>query len=118
MSDVGVTPPASGVWYDVDDTTNAVLHILRLQGGDIDAERIRALVPVVGIEVEAYVDSDTVLDGPPPAADLQYVVEQGVIVLYRALIPAPDLYMPGSAQLLRPLFDSIIPHRIARAGVA
>jgi hypothetical protein len=118
MSDVGVTPPATGIWYDVDDTAEAVFHILRLHGEDIDADRIRGLVPTVGLGVEAYVDSDTVIDGPPPAADLQYALEQGVIVLYRALIPAPDLYLPGAAQLLRPLFDSVIPHRRARAGVA
>jgi hypothetical protein len=114
-----VAPPATGVWYDDDEVTDAALHRLRLQGGDIDAELIRGLVPVAGIAIEAYVDSETVIDGPPPAADYQYAIIHAVIWLYQAEMPSTDPYATTStATLLRPLFDSVIPHRRARAGVA
>jgi hypothetical protein len=119
MSDVGVLPPATGIWYDVDDTLAAVLHILRLQGGDIDADYIRNLIPAAGMAIDAYVDSETVVVGPPPAGDYQYAIEQYTIDLYRADVPpAVGQYMPPDGSYLRSRLKSLIGHRRARQGVA
>ncbi len=117
MTDIA-TPPATGEWYDPDATLAAVLHVLRLQGGDIDAAAIRALIPVAGIAIDNYVDDDWVIDGPPPAPDFQYALERYTIELYRIDHPAAGAYIAPGDTYLRSMLDSLIAHRRVRWAVA
>jgi hypothetical protein len=112
-------PPATGVWYDVDATSAAVMHKLRLQGGDVDATLIRTLVAVAGVEIDAYVDRVVVIDGPPPAPDFQHALEEAVILLYRADHPmSAGTYTATPYPDLLALFDATIGHRKERWAVA
>src|SRR5262245_60030499 len=51
-----IPPPAHGYWYDLDSTVNVVLQRLRLRGTDIDASKIRDLVPVAATMIDNELD--------------------------------------------------------------
>ena len=83
------SPPATGVWYDLDATVAAVLAILRLQGGDVDTTRIRGDHPRCRPAHRRLPSTvSTVIDGPPPAADYQYALEQLTVQRYQRDMPA------------------------------
>ena len=116
MSDIA-SPPATGAWFDVAVTAAAVMHILRLQGGDIDEARIEALVPGAANRIDVYVDRTVVLDGPPPADHIQHALEQLVLLRYQRNRPAPaGVYLMVDDETL--LLDTLIPGERDRWGIA
>lgn len=83
MSDVVIpVAPATGVWYDLDVTVAAVLAVLRLTASDVDAERIRALVPVAGQLIDTRLDRQVALTSPAPLPVL-VALENLTVELYR-----------------------------------
>ena len=116
MSDV--SPPATGEWYDLSATVAAVLHTLRLQGGDVDTIRLQAIVPAAARSIELDVDRVEPLDGPPPEPLIQYELERRTIVMYQADIPVAAI-VPGAPSWLPDggSRDVIAKHR-QRRGVA
>ena len=120
MSDV--PPPDPSVWWDVDETTADALAILRLSGTDVDAARIRTLVPVAGQLINQFLDSPdppTVMPDPVVQAHTYTVVE-----LYRQKDSPPssadDFGLSAgyvSADPLQPVRSMLAPYR-RRAGVA
>ena len=114
-----VAPPATGEWWDESATVAAVLHTLRLQGGDVDTIRLQSLVPAAGLIINNYMDRVVVIDGPPAPPDLQAALERVVIELYTTTQPtAGNQYMPLDRTYIRALLDSLIPHRRQRRGAA
>ena len=94
-------PPATGDWYDVEATTDAVLSQLRLEVADIDEPRIRALVPAAAFHIDAYLDRVTPLTGPPPDPAIEAVLQQVTIELYRrkdAALVGPTTSWTADAQ--------------------
>lgn len=77
------SPPASAVWYDLTTVVTAVLAQLRLNDTDVDATLLATLVPAAANLIDAYVDRETPLPGPPPPPVLQHVLEQVTVELYR-----------------------------------
>ena len=71
------------VWYDPDVTLAAVLAELRLAGGDVDEERLRALIPTAAADIDDYLDRVDPTDGPPPDPLLQEGLQIVVIDMYR-----------------------------------
>jgi hypothetical protein len=91
-----ITPPDATVWWDVDEVTAAALAVLRLEAGDVDAARVRALVPTAGEQIAQYVDAVAVPVVIPATWD-QAIVDV-TVALYRAkdTPPAsPDLAFAG-----------------------
>lgn len=117
MTDIA-SPPATGVWYDLDATTSAVLAILRLQGGDVDTARIRAIIPGAALRIDVYVDRVVVIDGPPPEADYQYALEQLTVQRYQRAMPVAVLGTFPVIDDETHLLDTIIAGRRERWGVA
>ena len=117
MSDV-VAPPATGEWWDPAATLSAVLHTLRLQGGDVDTIRLQAIIPAAARSIELDVDRVEPLDGPPPEPLIQYELERRTIVMYQADIPVAAI-VPGAPSWLPDggSRDVISKHR-QRRGVA
>ena len=116
MSDIA-SPPATGDWFDVDATASAVFQILRLQGGDVDAERIRLLVPGAANRIDVYCDRESVLLGPPPDPQVQHALEQLVLSRYLRAYPAQG----GVYQIIdddTQILDRLIPGERQRWGVA
>jgi hypothetical protein len=120
-----ITPPASADWYDLTATVDAVLAVLRLSEGDIDEARIAALVPVAAGNIDAKVDRDTPLEGPPPSPWAQTALELETVALYRAQTADIDPYVAlGGAQRSRdvlvggPAVSSLLRPYKARWGVA
>jgi hypothetical protein len=70
-------------WYDPAATLAAVLATLRLQSGDVDADRIADIIPAVAAAIEQWCDRVEVLPGPPAPADLQQGLEGGTIAQYQ-----------------------------------
>ena len=118
MSDVA--PPDTSEWWDVDTVTAAALAVLRLDGDDVDAARVRSFVPVVGIRIAQRVDSESMV---VPDAVLDDCMTRGVVSYYRAKDspPATDDFglAPGygSADPLQPIWSTLNPYR-RRFGVA
>ncbi len=92
-----ITPPDQTVWWDTTATLASVLSTLRLQGGDIDEQRLEALIPAAGGMINDYRDAVEPLDVPAPAT-LQAVLERLVIDLYRGIVEDPVGWL--AAQLL------------------
>lgn len=112
MSDVA--PPATGVWYDLDETTSQVLAILRLTEQDVDLERIRDCVPAAALRIEQYVDAaEDPVAGPPPSQQLQQALNKATIDLY--VRPGPSI--DGSVDVLAPIRSELGPSK-QRWGVA
>lgn len=82
MSDV--TPPATAVWYDPAATLAAVFAILRLTDGDVDQARIEALIPAAAGNIDAHLDGEVAVSGPPPPPWAQTALELETVALYRA----------------------------------
>ena len=116
MTDIG-PPPATGIWYDVDATTAAVLAVLRLQGGDVDTSRIRAIVPTAANKIDVYVDRTTVIDGPPPAPHIQHALEQLTVLRYQRNQPVNLGGFPVIDDETH-LLDTLIPGERERWAVA
>jgi hypothetical protein len=120
MSDVGVAPPATGIWYDTAATVAAVQAVLRLQSGDVDEDRLTALVPVAAGIIDDYIDGTVALTGPPALPQVQHALERTVIDLYVAGTPATAAavvsWLPEG--VVRNLLDPIIGTKRARHGVA
>lgn len=117
MTDIA-PPPATGIWYDLDVTASNVLHQLRLQGGDVDATRIRNLIPEAALSIDQYVDGTTVIDGPPPAPDFQGTLERYTIELYRSDPSGEFMTTSPGALHLRDILDAGIGHRKQRFAVS
>ncbi len=109
MSDV-VTPPSSGPWYDLDETTTAVLAILRLTEQDVDVERLRDAVPAAAWHIEQHLDSPDEL-APNPA--LQQSLNQVTVELYRR----KDAPFDVVRRILDPVRSELAPS-VRRWGVA
>lgn len=58
----GIAPPDTSVWWDVDTVTVAALDVLRLTEDDVDADRIRTLVPDAGQRINQFLDQPTPAD--------------------------------------------------------
>jgi len=116
MSDIA-TPPATGTWFDVDVTASAVFQILRLQGGDIDENRIRAIIPGAANRIDVYCDRAIVLDGPPPAPHIQHALEQLTLLRYLPQQPGAFVDFTGISAETH-LLDTLIPGERERWGVA
>jgi hypothetical protein len=112
------SPPATGVWYDLDATVAAVLAILRLQGGDVDTTRIRAIIPGAALRIDVYVDRAVIIDGPPPGADYQYALEQLTVQRYRRDAPVAVMGTFPVIDDETHLLDTIIAGRRERWGVS
>ena len=117
MSEIA-SPPATGPWYDLDATTSAVLAILRLQGGDVDTARIRAIIPAAANRIDVYADRATVFDGPPPAAHIQSALEQLTVQRYQRNMPAAVLGTFPVIDEETHLLDTLIPAERQRWGVS
>jgi hypothetical protein len=120
-----IAPPATGVWYDPAATLAAVNTILRLSGGDIDEDRLAALVPVAAGNIDAKLDGTVAVTGPPAPPWTQTALELEVVALYRNQNVDVDPWMAmGGA---RPSRDALVggqtvaalvgPHK-ARWGVS
>lgn len=70
MSDVG-SPPAQAIW-DVDDIAKRAMAVLRLDGDDVDADR------VADAAAAAVEDVDTYVDRTQPAAPSARMVDAAV----------------------------------------
>ena len=77
-----IAPPATDEWWDPVSTKAAVLHQLRLREGDVDEDRVEALIPVAGHLINVYLDRPADSSWPV-AATLQPALEQVTIELYR-----------------------------------
>jgi hypothetical protein len=82
MSDV--TPPATGVWWDTAATLAAVFAVLRLTDGDVDQARIEALIPAAAGNIDAKLDGEVAVSGPPPPPWAQAALELETVAMYRA----------------------------------
>ena len=111
-----VAPPDASVWWDVDQTTADALAILRLTGTDVDAARIRALVPVAGQLVNQFLDA-TEPDVSMPAPVAQ-ALTYATVELYRQKDSPPATaddfglspgYVP--ADPLQPVRAMLAPYR-------
>ena len=108
MSDIA--PPSSGVWYDLDETTTAVLAILRLTEQDVDVDRIRECIPAAAWRIEAMLDDvDEVAANPA----LQQSLNQVTIELYRR----KDAPFDVVRRILDPVRSELVPLK-RRWGVA
>ena len=116
MSDV--SPPATGEWYDVDATVESCLAQLRLQGGDIDEPRLRAIVPGAAYKVDVKIDAVMVLDGPPPDPEIQHALEQLTLLRYRQLVPGVIMGTFPVVDDEDHLLDTLLVGRKVRYGVA
>lgn len=98
-----LAPPDVAVWYDIDATTDEVFGILRLTESDVDADRIRRLVPSVAVQIDQYLDRVNAIIGPPPPDPIQYALVRGCDELYRAKdqTSSPGL-SPEVRAILRP----------------
>jgi hypothetical protein len=94
------------------------LHILRLQGGDIDTARIRAIIPTAAQRFDVYCDRAVVLDGPPPAAHIQHALEQLTVDRYLRNQPVAVLGTFPAVDNETYLLDTLIPGERERWGVA
>lgn len=84
MTDTGTPAPDQTVWWDTAATAAAALAVLRLEAGDVDADRVAELVDAAGVQVNNYLDrtGDDPVPAPPPA-DLADALTQIVVELYR-----------------------------------
>ena len=112
------SPPATGVWYDVDVTVAAVLHILRLQGGDVDTTQIRSIIPTAAQRIDVHCDRTVVLDGPPPAPHIQHALEQLTVARYRRNQPAAVIGTFPVVDDETYLLDTLIPGERERWAVS
>ena len=117
MSDIA-SPPATGDWFDVDVTAASVFQILRLQGGDVDAERIRLLVPGAANRIDVYCDRVEVLRGPPPDPQIQHALEQLTLQRYQRSNPSQVVGFYPAVDDETHLLDTLIPGERERWGVA
>lgn len=83
----GIAPPDTTVWWDVDEITAAALDVLRLTETDVDADRIRTLVPDGGQRINQFLDQTA----PPVVVPETWTNELVAVVvrLYRAEGSAP-----------------------------
>lgn len=119
MSDTYPAPPDASVWWDVDEITAAALAILRLQSTDVDAGRVRSLVPVVGQAINNRLDAwETAWPTPPPPEPVNQALIYGVVELYRSKDSPPTIaddftlatgYLPVDP--LRPVATLLAPYR-------
>ena len=79
----GIAPPDTTVWWDVDEITAAALDVLRLTEADVDAARIRTLVPDGGQRINQFLDQTAPPPSPPPETWINELVAV-VVRLYRA----------------------------------
>jgi hypothetical protein len=118
-----IAPPATAVWYDAAVTTGNVLAVLRLSDGDVDQARLEALIPAAAESIDAYLDGDTAVTGPPPPASVQAALEAEVVARYRSTGADPYIalgvtYMArGSLYGGEPVTTLLRPSR-GRRGVA
>jgi hypothetical protein len=114
---VTVAGPDLSVWWDVDAVADAALEILRLTAGDVDAARIRDLVPVAGQRVNRFVDRAGPLEAADAPADLERALVDVVVALYRDkdTPPAsPDLAFGLGYRAADPLSQergALVPHK-------
>jgi hypothetical protein len=99
------------VWYDPAATLAAVLATLRLQSGDVDADRIADIIPAAAAIIEQWADRVDPLPGPPPPADLQQGLEIVTIAVYHqaalvATIGGGVSSLTGSSTPFDPLADA------------
>ena len=122
MSDVTVPPSDTSVWWDVDGTTGDVLAILRLSDVDVDAARIRALVPVAGQLINQFLAATVAPAGTMPDP-VVHALTYATVELYRQKDSPPagadDFGLsPGyvPADPLQPVRAMLAPYR-SRFGV-
>ena len=72
-----VAPPATDEWWDTVLTKAAVLHQLRLREGDVDEDRVEALIPVAGQLINVYLDRPAVSPGWPVPAHVAAGIREG-----------------------------------------
>lgn len=77
-----IAPPDTTVWWDVDEITAAALAVLRLTETDVDAARIRALVPDGGQRLNQFLDQSAAPSSPVPETWTNELVAV-VVRLYR-----------------------------------
>lgn len=101
--DTSPVAPDVAVWYDVESTTGDVLAILRLTEADVDAERIKRLVPATAVQIDQYLDRCDAVVGPPPPQPIQYVLVRGAVELYGSKdLPTSPGLSPELKAILRP----------------
>ena len=112
-----VPPPDTTAWWDVDTATGDALAILRLSGTDVDAARVRALVPVAGHLINQFLDTPD----PPmvaPADPVFQALTYATVELYRQKDSPPSTgddfglspgYVP--ADPLQPVRAMLAPYR-------
>lgn len=84
-------PPDQTVWWDPAAVTAAALAVLRLTAGDVDADRVAALVPAAGARINDVLDRDADNPVPTPApAPLVDAIVHVVVELYRAKDAPPS----------------------------
>jgi hypothetical protein len=109
MVDYWPTPPATGVWWDPDETFAAVMQILRLpETGDVDEDRVKALIPAAGALIDYFVDRETIITGPPPPPTVQTALELITVDLYRRPQTAPII--AGDVAALYATLDPAAPY--------
>jgi hypothetical protein len=120
-----VPPPATSVWYDPASTLEAGLAMLRLEGGDVDADRISALIPAAAGNIDAKLDGYVAVSGPPAPSWAQTALEMETVAIYRAqgndIVPYASL---GGAAPYRdalvggPAVSSLVAPHKARWGIS
>lgn len=95
-----VAPPATGVWYDLQDIVEELLGILRLTEQDVDVERIQGIVPHAAWRLDQHRDGVEVREGPPPSAADRHALVTLSAEMYRGVAPSVT-GEPGDA------FDSV-----------
>ena len=95
-----VAPPATDEWWDTVLTKAAVLHQLRLREGDVDEDRVEALIPVAGQLINVYLDRPAVSPGWPVPVQLQPAIEKETIRLYDSRLSTQDVVNYGAVDPL------------------
>jgi hypothetical protein len=91
-----VTPLSLSPWYDVADTLEGVRGKLRLQIGDVDEDRLGALIPAAAHLIDVELDRCDMLTGPPPHPLIQWSLEHVTIRLY---LDTPTSQLEGTTIL-------------------
>lgn len=108
------------VWYDLAITKANVLAALRLSATDIDVPRIDQAIPTAAAAIEQEVDRVDPLPGPPPPADLQFVLDAASVGAYHMLATVATIgagaqaapMIPGTPfDLLRDLRWMLLPYK-------
>lgn len=85
-----VVAPVQSEWWDLESTLTNVLRMLRLAGGDIDEDRITALIPTAGYQINSRLDLTIgIVPGSAEALSLQDALESLTIALYQP--PVQDI---------------------------